>query len=245
MKIGIVGKGFSSSFGVNKMYLEFARRISFFITKEENHQITVIFPYSTQIDNTLDLLILPGGADVLDFSTTPTVFTGNSDRYYEHFDKVMLPKYVEAGIAIFGICRGFQTLNVAFGGTLHDEIFQHDYSKQDERHEKVHSITFQKDFERLIEAIPRQIIKVNSLHHQGIKTIGDSLVPLVKAEDKDWTIKSLTEAFIHEDLPIAGVQWHPEEIFCKTSMKIIKEIVRRSKEMEPGQLAIILEQHGL
>jgi putative glutamine amidotransferase len=115
-------------------------------------------------------------------------------------------------IPLFAICRGFQELNVALGGTLHQEVHNesdmNDHRERkglplDDRWGPVHSLRLEG---RLREWIGRDRIEVNSLHGQGIKDLAKPLIPEAFAED------GLVEAVRGgPDHPfMLGVQWHPE-----------------------------------
>ncbi|MBB3103515.1 gamma-glutamyl-gamma-aminobutyrate hydrolase family protein [Azomonas macrocytogenes] len=121
---------------------------------------------------------------------------------------------VRAGIPILGICRGFQEMNVAFGGTLHQKV--HETSPyQDHREDPLepldmqygqrHSLTVQPGGLLEMLGLPPKI-QVNSLHGQGVETLGSGLRIEASAPD------GLVEAFSVEaaDTFALGVQWHPE-----------------------------------
>lgn len=115
-------------------------------------------------------------------------------------------------IPTFAVCRGFQELNVALGGTLHQEVHAAEgYSDHredstlpmDEKWNPVHPIRLEGSLRALIG---EDAIMVNSLHGQGIKRLSDRLVPEAFAPD------GLVEgARLKDDHPFClGVQWHPE-----------------------------------
>jgi len=127
---------------------------------------------------------------------------------------------VARGVPLFGICRGFQEMNVAFGGSLHPEIrelpgrINHRMPRLAtgevhpdpdvvfaDRHDV--SLTPGGQFERLLG---RQTIRVNSLHGQGILDLGRRVV--VEGVAEDGTIEAIRIA----DAPgfALGVQWHAE-----------------------------------
>ena len=95
-----------------------------------------------------------------------------------------------------GICAGIQSINVAFGGTLHQNIHGHSLGL-DERHE-VHVRT---DSE-LYRLYGKETLMVNSLHHQAIDTLGEGLK--VGAISPDGIIEEV------EADNLLAVQWHPE-----------------------------------
>ena len=119
---------------------------------------------------------------------------------------------VERKKPLFAICRGFQELNVALGGSLHQAVHVVDGHKDhraridlpfEERYGPMHSVTLRG---LLREWIGSDKIMVNSLHWQGIARLADGLKPEAFAED------GLIEAVRGPDEAAfcLGVQWHPE-----------------------------------
>jgi putative glutamine amidotransferase len=121
---------------------------------------------------------------------------------------------VESGLPLFAVCRGFQEMNVAYGGTLHQLVHEvpgyrvhkenPDHSLEDQ-YGPSHEVSFSPG--GLLRKITGQPgTTVNSLHSQGVDTLGDRLSIEATAED------GLIEAFVVEGAPAfaLGVQWHPE-----------------------------------
>lgn len=121
---------------------------------------------------------------------------------------------VELGVPVLGICRGFQEMNVAFGGTLHQRL--HDLTGYIEhREDKSQPVDVQYGEAHDIRIEPggllhrftgRTSAQVNSLHTQGVKDLAPGLRPEAFAPD------GLIEGFSVIDAPgfALGVQWHPE-----------------------------------
>jgi len=213
---------YQPGYGQNAMYVEFARSFDADVIMIDAHNENAV---------DVDLLILPGGRDVnpLRYGQRPHVMTDSPDMEYESFydEKVgAFWKYIEKAkqgkTAIYGICAGFQNLNVCFGGTL----TQHVYNERSKtfRGELVDDLVtildnFPEDYagERYIESnkdkikfsgnIPREF-KTNSIHHQAIfeEDLSDEFLEL--ARDKN---HNNIEFMIHKILPIAAEQSHPEE----------------------------------
>lgn len=126
----------------------------------------------------------------------------------------LIPRAIAAGVPVLGVCRGFQEMNVAFGGTLwqhvHEVPGQHVHHEDpaqplDVQYGPAHAVTLAPG--SLLRGIAgRDRIEVNSLHHQGIRTLGAGLVEEARADD------GLIEAFrVHDARSFAlAVQWHPE-----------------------------------
>jgi putative glutamine amidotransferase len=121
---------------------------------------------------------------------------------------------VDRGIPLLAVCRGFQEVNVALGGTLHQAVQEvpgyMDHREDptaplDEQYGPAHSLELPMGglLAGIMEA-PR--ITVNSLHGQGLDRLAPSLVPEAYAED------GLVEAFSCPTAKgfVLGVQWHPE-----------------------------------
>jgi putative glutamine amidotransferase len=126
----------------------------------------------------------------------------------------LIRKAVEAGVPVFGICRGFQEMNVAFGGTLHQNLHEipgyldhRDDTTQplEVQYGPAHEVTLEPG--GLLRSFSeRDRIEVNSLHHQGIDQLGAELAVEARAPD------GVIEAFrVRQAVRFAvAVQWHPE-----------------------------------
>lgn len=127
----------------------------------------------------------------------------------------LLPKILKAGVPFLGICRGFQELNVAFGGSLeravHDQPGRLDHREGDHDRPVTHWYEDRHTVDiapggRLAKLTDQATVMVNSLHHQGIDRLGAGLRIEAKAPD------DLIEAISVEAVAqfTLGVQWHPE-----------------------------------
>ena len=140
----------------------------------------------------------------------------------------MLQKYIDAKIPIFGICRGLQTLNVHFGGTLDQHI---DTKTSETRSELVHD-AFQ--LKHIVPGEQSSVTKfrVNSLHHQAIGRLGDDLEIMLTDKLPTKNNDFIVEGIRHKSLPIYGVQYHPEEIYDEYSLKVIQYLISLSPNLE-------------
>jgi putative glutamine amidotransferase len=126
----------------------------------------------------------------------------------------LIPHAIERGIPLFAVCRGFQEMNVAFGGTLWQKVQEvpgmHDHREDKEQpleiqYAPVHDIDLVRGG-MLHEWAGTDRVRVNSLHSQGVQTLGRDLEVEARAPD------GLVEAFRVRSAPgfALAVQWHPE-----------------------------------
>jgi putative glutamine amidotransferase len=162
----------------------------------------------------LDGLLLSGGPD-LDpgyYGEGPMPELGTTIPEWDALEMALLRLALERGIPIFGICRGMQILNVALGGTLHQDVPSQlgseilDHWQTTPKCQVTHEVevlggTY------LAKITDRQTVEVNSYHHQGIKSPADVLT--VAARCADGVIEAL-ESRDFSDRWMVGVQWHPE-----------------------------------
>ncbi|MCL6548798.1 MAG: gamma-glutamyl-gamma-aminobutyrate hydrolase family protein, partial [Alicyclobacillus sp.] len=110
-------------------------------------------------------------------------------------------------------CRGIQVLNVAFGGTLYQDLGREwkgtiQHSQRARRDHLSHTIHIQPG-SRLHSLLGGQTrLRCNSFHHQAIRAVGRDLVPVA------WDADGLVEAVEHPGYSfLVGVQWHPENLW--------------------------------
>jgi putative glutamine amidotransferase len=126
----------------------------------------------------------------------------------------LIPAAIERGIPVLGICRGFQEMNVAFGGTLHQRLYEVQ-GLSDHREDVTQPLDIQYGpaHEVVLEegGVLRGLaggdrIRVNSLHSQGVDRLSDRLIVEARAPD------GVIEAFRVKNAPrfALAVQWHPE-----------------------------------
>lgn len=160
---------------------------------------------AAQLARQMDGLFITGGMDVSPccYASECSRLCGSTDPKRDNLEITLIRAFIEQKKPILGICRGFQMLNVFFGGTLYQDIkdetgFEHPY-------DSVHTVTAEHG--SLFEQLFGKSFTVNSLHHQAVKTLGRDLIPLAYADNAP-----LVEAYCHKTLPIIAVQWHPERM---------------------------------
>lgn len=162
-----------------------------------------------------DGVLIPGGVDVdpKHFNEEPHPKLGRIDGARDRVEMHVTRWAVEDQKPLLGLCRGLQVINVTLGGTLYQDLeaqypdaIKHDYfpTYGYDRDHLAHEVTLAKG-SRLRHLMELERISVNSMHHQGIKTLAPSLVASATAPD------GLIEAVeSNNDHFLVGVQWHPE-----------------------------------
>lgn len=161
----------------------------------------------------LDGLVLQGGADVspLTYGELPLKSEWEGDRIRDTYEIDLLEEFKSAGKPVLGICRGLQLINVAFGGTLYQDISEQHEDKlthysPDAYDQHFHSISFVPG-SGLAQLYPDlHGARVNSIHHQAVRRLGNELaIEAVSVPDE------LVEAIRwHGPSYVVAVQWHPE-----------------------------------
>lgn len=181
--------------------------------------ITLDYPLNKEefdkILPTLDGVIMAGGPDV-----HPRYFGQEIDPYCGQIteDRDIMELYVmkyvmEKDLPVLGVCRGMQLINVALGGTLHQDVVHHMniVHRQSDGMVYWHDIAFEGD-SMLRQLVPSERYPVNSYHHQAVDALGDGLVPTAYNPD------GLIEAFERPASRfLMAVQWHPEVSYFKDS----------------------------
>ncbi len=151
----------------------------------------------------LDAVVLSGGADIdpAQYGHTPSPDLTPVEADRDEFELEIARVAIETQLPTLGICRGNQVLNVAAGGTL----IQHrpEHARYDSPADvEVHVVEL--DPESIPGSVYGNSVSVNSFHHQVLDEIGDGITVVGRAADGD------VEAIQFDDLPIVGLQWHPE-----------------------------------
>jgi len=203
--------------------------------REGAHALPLLIPVLAEplpvddILGTVDGLFFTGSPS----NVSPMHYGGHEPRHDTLLDvqrdRLTLPLMraaAQAGTPMLCVCRGFQELNVAFGGTLHQHLNEVE-GHQDHREDKSAALEVQYGPKHDMSLVPGGMLaklglpatfEVNSLHSQGV----DKLAPGMRAEAKapDGTIEAISgngKGFV------LGVQWHPEWAFWENpiSQKIL------------------------
>ncbi|WP_288981017.1 gamma-glutamyl-gamma-aminobutyrate hydrolase family protein [uncultured Parvimonas sp.] len=198
--------------------------------------IPFIIPFNEDLEATremvekVDGIILSGGHDVNPYyyGEDPMLKIGELFPERDVFDMELYKTAIELKKPIFGICRGYQIINVINGGTLYQDLSYADFVKI--KHDQVDNPTQATHFVELEEGtflknILGEKYKVNSFHHQILKDVAPGFK--VVAKSSDGVIESIEK--ITEDSFVIGVQWHPEMLSASNekSQEIFNEFVKK------------------
>lgn len=230
--IGITAETFSSGYGPEPDRLGQGTLTTYLHAVRGAGGLPVIIPLTVAgadlraLAARLDGILLTGGGD-LDpalFGEAPHPQLGRVDADRDTLEIELTRLALAAGQPLLGVCRGAQVLNVALGGTLYQDL-PSEYGPGLLRH--AHPV---KDFPREHQAHPVQVeeesllarvlgvpvARVNSRHHQAIKTVAPGLVVTARAPD------GVIEGVERPDHPFAlAVQWHPENLQAQPEMKAL------------------------
>ncbi|MBR2527566.1 MAG: gamma-glutamyl-gamma-aminobutyrate hydrolase family protein [Blautia sp.] len=156
-----------------------------------------------------DGLFLPGGGDIdpLCYGCKNEGMCYSITDTFDDMELAMTDAFVREGKPILGICRGHQLLNVYFGGSLiqHLPTYEDHVRRPGGYTDSQHWVLAEED-SWLAKLYGREF-SVNSSHHQAVDRLGTGLV--IDCRSK---ADGVVEALHHENLPIYGVQWHPERM---------------------------------
>jgi putative glutamine amidotransferase len=184
--------------------------LTYLVPTVPNHGATV-----TELVADLDGLVLQGGADVCprSYGEEPQRPEWDGDERRDRYEIELIHRFREVGKPVLGICRGAQIINVAFGGTLFQDIstqvatdlVHRDWEPYDENRHTIELI----EGTGLAELYPGvRDATINSVHHQSVKELGDDLV--VEARSTDDGIVEAVRLADGDAAYVFGVQWHPE-----------------------------------
>lgn len=166
----------------------------------------------------IDGLLLSGGGDVdpACYGEEKQPECGESNAMRDAFELLITKKAVAKGMPIFGICRGIQVLNVAYGGTLVQDIpsacgFPLEKHRQPEPYDELWHDILLTEGGLLAQVTGETHFMTNSMHHQSLKALGGTLT--IEARAEDGTIEAVSDRV---NASIFGVQFHPEYLTGKS-----------------------------
>lgn len=178
--------------------------------------LPVLLPVLTNLEDVkeqieyLDGIVLSGGYDIDPFLYGEQPIPGQGftmsevDRYYME----VIAAADQLGKPVFGICKGLQALNVAFGGTMYQDLGKQcpkalQHTQQAPRYAPTHFVQVEPN--SFLATVLPQKAKVNSFHHQAIKDLAKDF--RVTAQADDGVIEGIERK---QGTFMCGVQWHPE-----------------------------------
>lgn len=178
-----------------------------------------------------DGLIFPGGPDIdpTFYHEVTTAETGHTNVAQDTYEIILAQKAKKAGKQIFGICRGMQLINVAFGGNLYQDLETQKVGEKLLQHQQSLPVEFPShdvDFVKTSEfyKIFGEKAQVNSRHHQGLKDVASGFTVVAQAGD------GVIEAIESTDGLAAAVQWHPENMWHtdKKQLALFEKFVEKA-----------------
>jgi putative glutamine amidotransferase len=178
-------------------------------------------------------LLLIGGRDVdpgrYGQDSTDPVVADAPER--DAAEIALVHEAVRTGTPILGVCRGAQVLNVAFGGTLVQDLYSvpehagHGRAATVESPERPgHDVRVARD-SKVAQLLGDDPVRVNSFHHQAVASLGDGLVATAWSEPD-----GVIEGIEHETLPlVVGVQWHPERL---SESQLIQRFIESARQSQ-------------
>lgn len=195
-----------------------------------------------QIVASLDGLVMTGGEDInpLWYNEQPIQPLQEIDPVRDEYELKLLKLATDRNIPVFGICRGQQLINIAFGGTLYQDIPSQRSANYIKHVQNLpigygsHTVSLVPG-SQLAAITGQKELLTNSLHHQAVKDLA------LGFRATAYTTDSIVEAIeAWPDRPILGVQWHPEGLTAggdTTMLKLFRFLVdkaetfRRAKEI--------------
>lgn len=183
-----------------------------------------------QIMNNIDGLLITGGKDINPnlYNEEVKSYSILADEKEDNNDLNLIEIALNKKIPILGICKGLQILNVYFGGSLYQDIFEeygtdinHSQSKLIPK-PKNDSMNYNTKFNKntLLYNIFGDEYTINSFHHQAIKDIANNFT--ISSISTDGIIEAIEDL----DKKILAVQWHPERlVYDSKHFEIFKRFI--------------------
>jgi putative glutamine amidotransferase len=167
----------------------------------------------------LDVLVMTGGEDfdpaIYDEKRSPKLGTVSTSR--DDFDIRLLNAARRRRLPVVGICRGCQLLNIAFGGSLWQDL-PSEYPANGVQHRNVNHRIDIDPSSRLAEVLGTTNLVVNSFHHQAVKRLAPGFKIVARSPE------GVVEAIESSEYPAIGFQFHPEKMLCTDKEEIFRKI---------------------
>jgi putative glutamine amidotransferase len=204
---------------------------------EEAGGVSVVIPYYYDGDASarilaerLDGILFTGGEDIDPkyYGEIPAgAEAAAAERDVQEFK--LFEAFYSARKPILGICRGSQLMNVFFRGSLIQDIpsegkgyIDHTRYSEGGGFTLVHGVSVEKG--TLLASLTGEKVRVNTMHHQAVRKVGDGLIVAAVSED------GLIEGVERPGYPfMLGVQWHPERLNDEPHLNIFKALVESAK----------------
>ncbi len=198
-------------------------------------------PHPAEIPALLDAVdgvVITGGQD-LDPAVYGAEMSDSRDvsRSSDESDIALFAAAADANIPVLGICRGLQVINIAYGGDMvqqvqaNGSVHHPTYEEMVRPLEHRHPIDVEPD-SRLASIYGATSLVVNSLHHQSLNRVADSLRPTaVSPEGLVEAVESL------DGVDLLAVQWHPELLDPAEGGPLFDDLVRRAEQHRSNRLA--------
>jgi putative glutamine amidotransferase len=159
-----------------------------------------------------------------------------TDPGADRWELALARRAVERKVPVLGICRGAQILNVAFGGTLRQDIAADGSPHPPTPAEPEAVLALRHPVElapgsRLARLYGAEERVVNTIHHQALDRVADALVPVAWAPDG---VVEAVEAR-DPDVDVVAVQWHPEKIIDDGERALFADLVERARAFRAGR----------
>ena len=203
--------------------------------------------YIKEVLKNVDGILLPGSDSDIDpyyFSEDPIPQLKNVFPEKDQTDLLILEEADKLNLPVFAICYGMQSLNVFYGGSLIQDIetqienaMKHQQGFPLNRLSHSIKVKSESKFSTLVkDAKATDKVKVNSHHHQSVKSIGRNLVASA------WTNDGVIECIegVDKNRFVLGVQWHPEISFVNDDLSkhLFKVFVEECRRFARGKSEI-------
>lgn len=197
--------------------------------------LPVVFEKNTirQQAEFIDGLLLSGGYDVdpLLFGEQPVEGLGYVDPDRDAHEMELTKIATLMNIPVLGICRGIQLINIAFGGTIYQDVrnVPGGIKHMQNARNNVPTHTVEIAAGSLLYSVFGHSVTTNSFHHQAIKDLAPGFIATAR------TLDGVIEGIEQPDSQfLVGVQWHPEMMAAKYPgmLELLKKFISAAKSMD-------------